>query len=121
MRFHSFWLAVLCFSFCAATLGAGQLSVSGANTVTATVVHPIGLIEARDTAETLSIPVIAEFSSRWFLYLPRGTAIVMLNEIPIEIERSNSGDIVSALDLTSLIDSRANGRPVTVTVIYSDN
>lgn len=121
MRFRSFWLAALCLFFCAVTLGAGQLTVSVANTTTATVIHPLGLIEARDTAEALAIPVVAEFSSRWFLYIPHGSAIVMLNEIPIEVELSDSGDIVSALDLTALIDSRANGRPVTVTVIYSDN
>jgi hypothetical protein len=121
MRSRSFWLSTLILFSPAAIQSAGQLSVSSAINATATVIHPVGLIEARETAEILDIPVIAEFSSRWFLFIPRGNAIVMLNETPIEIEQPGSGNVVTALDLTALIESRRNGRPVTVTVIYSGN
>ncbi len=121
MRFRDFCTILVVLISASAALAAGFQPVSGAISATATVVHPVGLIEARDSAESFATPILTEYSSRWFLYVPRGNALILVNGIPLEVEPDRPDDLLSALDVTSLVNERAGTSPVVVTVIYSGN
>lgn len=97
-------------------------SASSSLRATATVTEPIGILDLRQVADELAIPVIAEYAQRWFLYLPRqSNALVQLDGEPVENVVTGTDEIVTLLDLSHLATSRANSDSLVVTIIYSEN
>lgn len=89
---------------------------------TATVTHPIGLLDAQQLADDFATPVVAEYCSRWFLYLPeRGSVLIQLNGDPLDGRVSQCQEMVSLLDLSSLTNSRLADDSLVLTLIYSEN
>lgn len=121
MRFRHYCTILVILISASSALAAEFQPVSGAISATATVIHPVGLIEARDRAESFAMPILTEYSSRWFLYVPRGNALILLNGTPIEVDSDRSDDLLSALDVTPLVHAKSGSSPVVVTVIYSGN
>lgn len=97
---------------------AGQYPASASIQATATVAQPIGLIEAQQSGDALGVPVLAQCASRWFLYVPiLSNVLVQLDGRLLEI--SNSTEIISALDLTEFSGQSTDS--LVVTLVYSEN
>ena len=99
----------------------GSNTSSSSIQATATVMQPMGFIEAQELADEWPAPILAEYAARWFLFLPRQSSVlVQFNGEQIETLHSDGG-IITSLELSTLADSRASSEPAIVTLIYSEN